>query len=68
MPDRLALNLADSCAAAAALELQTLRAEMSELMPLLTGAERGRIERALNHAEAASHRLFRSLSRLLPSH
>lgn len=68
MSETLALHLADSCAAAAAVELQALRSEMNELLPLLSGAERGRIEHALNHAEATSHGLFTSLRSLLPSH
>jgi hypothetical protein len=68
MSERLALQLADSCAAAAAVELQALRSEMAELLPLLSMAERGRIERALSHAEATSHGLFSSLRGVIPSH
>lgn len=68
MSDRFALQLAESCAAAAAADLQSLRAEVNELLPRLTRAERLRFERALTRAEVTSDGLLTSLSSLIPSH
>jgi hypothetical protein len=68
MSDRLELQLAESYAVAAASDLQSLRAEVDELLPFLTTAERKRFEHAISRAESAATSLLTSLGSLVTSH